>query len=85
VISTELGYPIRISYAYTYLNEGRRIFRYDNAPFHPEITTFRITGISARKTGGEPLKQTFSKPCRPESKERKQIDGVLMRKRELGG
>ena len=40
VISTELGYPVRISYAYTYLNEGRRIFRYDNAPHHPEITTF---------------------------------------------
>jgi hypothetical protein len=40
VVSTELGYPVRISYAYTYLKEGRRIFRYDNAPHHPEITTF---------------------------------------------
>ena len=40
VISTELGYPVRISYAYTYLKEGRRIFRYDNAPHHPEIVTF---------------------------------------------
>ena len=40
VISTELGYPVRISCAYTYLNEGRRIFRYDNAPHHPEIVTF---------------------------------------------
>ena len=40
VISTELGYPIRVSYAYTYLREGRRIFRYDNAPHHPEIITY---------------------------------------------
>jgi len=40
VVSTELGYPVRISYAYTYLKEGRRIFRYDNAPHHPEIVTF---------------------------------------------
>jgi len=40
VVSTELGYPVRISYAYTYLREGRRVFRYDNAPHHPEIITF---------------------------------------------
>ena len=40
VISTELGYPVRISYAYTYLNDGKRVFRYDNAPHHPEIVTF---------------------------------------------
>jgi hypothetical protein len=40
VVSTELGYPVRISYAYTYLKDGRSAFRYDNAPHHPEITTF---------------------------------------------
>ncbi len=40
VVSTELGYPIRVSYAYSYLREGRRIFRYDNAPHHPEIITY---------------------------------------------
>ena len=39
VVSTELGYPIRISYAYTYLRRGQRVFRYDNAPHHPEIVT----------------------------------------------
>ena len=39
-ISTELGYPVRISYAYTYLRDGKRVFRYDNAPHHPEIVTF---------------------------------------------
>ncbi len=39
-VSTELGYPVRISYAYTYLREGERVFRYDNAPHHPEIVTF---------------------------------------------
>jgi hypothetical protein len=39
VVSTELGYPVRISYAYTYLRDDQRIFRYDNAPHHPEIAT----------------------------------------------
>jgi hypothetical protein len=40
VVSTELGYPVRVSYAYTYLREGRRAFRYDNAPHHSEIITY---------------------------------------------
>lgn len=40
VVSTELGYPVRISYAYTYLKGDNRVFRYDNAPHHPEILTF---------------------------------------------
>jgi hypothetical protein len=40
VVSTELGYPVRISYAYSYLRAGERVFRYDNAPHHPEIITF---------------------------------------------
>jgi hypothetical protein len=39
VVSTELGYPVRVHYAYTYLRAGRRVFRYDNAPHHPEIVT----------------------------------------------
>jgi len=39
-VSTELGYPVRIRYAYTYIREGQRVFRYDNAPHHPEIVTF---------------------------------------------
>ncbi len=39
VVSTELGYPVRVHYAYTYLREGQRAFRYDNAPHHPEIVT----------------------------------------------
>jgi hypothetical protein len=39
-VSTELGYPVRISYAYTYLRAGKRAFRYDNAPHHPEVATF---------------------------------------------
>ncbi len=50
VISTELGYPIRINYAYTYLrSNGQLIFRYDNAPHHPEILPIRTTNTSARK------------------------------------
>ncbi|PKO22712.1 MAG: hypothetical protein CVU38_07955 [Chloroflexi bacterium HGW-Chloroflexi-1] len=40
VVSTELGYPVRIGYAYTYLQRGQRVFRYDNAAHHPEIITF---------------------------------------------
>jgi len=39
VVSTELGYPVRVNYAYTYVREGQRAFRYDNAPHHPEIAT----------------------------------------------
>ena len=39
VISTELGYPIRLHYAYTTMRQGRHIFRYDNAPHHPELIT----------------------------------------------
>ncbi|MEW6668213.1 MAG: DUF6516 family protein [Thermodesulfobacteriota bacterium] len=39
VVSTELGYPVRLSYAYIYLRQGERVFRYDNAPHHPEIAT----------------------------------------------
>ena len=39
VVSTELGYPVRVHYAYTYIREGQRVFRYDNAPHHPEIIT----------------------------------------------
>jgi hypothetical protein len=39
VVSTELGYPVRVHYAYTYVQEGERVFRYDNAPHHPEIVT----------------------------------------------
>ena len=38
-MSTELGYPVRVHYAYTYLREGQRVFRYDNAPHHPEVAT----------------------------------------------
>ncbi len=39
VVTTELGYPIRVNYAYTYLRDNQRVFRYDNAPHHPEIFT----------------------------------------------
>ncbi len=39
VVSTELGYPVRLHYAYTYIRQGQCAFRYDNAPHHPEIAT----------------------------------------------
>ena len=38
-VSTELGYPVRLHYAYTYIRDGQRVFRYDNAPHHPEVAT----------------------------------------------
>lgn len=40
VVTTELGYPVRVHYAYTYLRNSQRVFRYDNAPHHSEIVTF---------------------------------------------
>lgn len=39
VVSTELGYPVRVHYSYTYVRGGQRVFRYDNAPHHLEIAT----------------------------------------------
>ena len=39
VVNTELGYPVKVHYAYTYIRAGKRMFRYDNAPHHPEIDT----------------------------------------------
>jgi hypothetical protein len=39
-VSTELGYPVRIHYAYTFIQNGIQTFRYDNAPHHREILTF---------------------------------------------
>ncbi len=38
-VNTELGYPVRVHYAYTYIRKEQRVFRYDNAPHHPEIVT----------------------------------------------
>ena len=39
-VNTELGYPARIVYAYAYIREDQCVFRYDNAPHHPEIITY---------------------------------------------
>ncbi len=39
-VNTELGYPVRIHYAYTFIQNGVHIFRYDNAPHHRNILTF---------------------------------------------
>ena len=38
-VSTELGHPIRIHYSYTYVRGSHVVFRYDNAPHHPEVVT----------------------------------------------
>jgi hypothetical protein len=40
VVNTELGYPVRIHYSYQYVSNGIRVFRYDNAPHHPEFGSF---------------------------------------------
>jgi len=37
VVNTELGYPVRVHYAYTYVAGGKRVFRYDNAPHHKHM------------------------------------------------
>jgi hypothetical protein len=50
VVSTELGYPVRIHYAYTYLQGKQRVFRYDNAPHHPGVITFPHHKHIGRKT-----------------------------------
>jgi len=39
-VSTELAYPVRIVYAYSYIRNDQCAFRYDNAPHHPDIITF---------------------------------------------
>jgi hypothetical protein len=39
VVTTELGYPVRVYYSYAYMSRGECVFRYDNAPHHPEIPT----------------------------------------------
>jgi hypothetical protein len=39
-VNTELGYPVRIHYSYTFIHDGIKIFRYDNAPHHRELITF---------------------------------------------
>jgi hypothetical protein len=39
-VSTELGYPVRIVYAYSYIRKSQSVFRYDNAPHHPDVITY---------------------------------------------
>lgn len=39
VVSTEQGYPVKVHYSYTYIRGEERVFRYDNAPHHPEVST----------------------------------------------
>ncbi|HEY86110.1 MAG TPA: hypothetical protein G4N96_13475 [Chloroflexi bacterium] len=40
VIDTEAGYPEILRYSYAYLQQNTNVFRYDNAPHHPELATF---------------------------------------------
>jgi hypothetical protein len=39
-VNTELGYPVRIHYSYTFIHNGVQAFRYDNVPHHREMITF---------------------------------------------
>jgi len=39
-VNTELGYPVRIVYSYSYIRNDQCVFRYDNAPHHPDVITF---------------------------------------------
>ena len=38
-VDTSPGYPRVTDYSYTYLRENQHVFRYDNAPHHPELWT----------------------------------------------
>ena len=40
IVTTQHGYPQKRRYSYHYQKAGQTIFRYDNAPHHPEISTF---------------------------------------------
>jgi len=40
VISTTQGFPEVLRYSYTYTKGDQHIFRYDNAPHHPDLSTF---------------------------------------------
>ena len=48
VVSTELGYPVRIHYAYTYLQREQRVFRYTPRTILP-CSRFLITSTLDRK------------------------------------
>ena len=41
VIDTETRFPEVLRYSYTYIeSDGQHIFRYDNAPHYPQLSTF---------------------------------------------
>jgi hypothetical protein len=40
IIDTAAGYPEILRYSYTYIKGGEQVFRYDNAPHHPDLETF---------------------------------------------
>jgi len=40
VIDTTPGYPDILRYSYTYVRGAEHVFRYDNAPHHPDLATF---------------------------------------------
>lgn len=40
IVTTQHGYPQKRFYSYHYQKAGQTIFRYDNAPHHPEISSF---------------------------------------------
>ena len=60
VVNTELGYPVRVHYAYAYLSSGRLVFRYDNAPHHPEVRTHPHHRHDEREKIGNSEEPTFS-------------------------
>ena len=44
VVSTELGYPVKVHYGYTFMQDSKRIFRYDNALIKVIDTTNGLYG-----------------------------------------
>jgi len=58
--------PVRVMYVYHYQNDaGKFVFRYDNTPHHPELTSFphhKHTPAGVNAMAGEPpeLEELFS-------------------------
>ena len=64
VVDTHAGYPEILRYSYTYVKDDELVFRYDNAPHHPDLENFphhRHTGPEEIPEASDqpPLKQVF--------------------------
>jgi hypothetical protein len=40
VVKLEHGKPVKTDYVYQYVSDGEPVFRYDNAPHHPDLPSY---------------------------------------------